>query len=81
MGNGAGSAQARELAAGTAVSQTLETARSQVEQRFLEGGTVLLSVMDVLNRLLNSLDSITKALDNEGSRAMPTPICAPRSTA
>jgi len=69
------------LAAGTAVSQTLETARSQVEQRFLEGGTVLLSVMDVLNRLLNSLDSITKALDNEGSRAMPTPICAPRSTA
>ena len=67
MGNGAASAQARELATGTALSQTLETARNQVEQRFLEGGTVLLSVMDVLNRLLNSLDSITKALDNEGS--------------
>ncbi|MFP3835793.1 hypothetical protein, partial [Chryseobacterium sp. SIMBA_028] len=37
------------------------------EERFLEGGTVLLSVMDVLNRLLNSLDNITKALDNNES--------------
>lgn len=67
MANGAGSAQAIELTTGTEVSQTLETARSQVEERFLEGGTVLLSVMDVLNRLLNSLDNITKALDNNES--------------
>lgn len=65
--NGAASAQILGLAAGSDVSQTLETARSQVEERFLEGGTVLLSVMDVLNRLLNSLDNITKALDNSES--------------
>lgn len=49
---------------GSDISRTLESARSQVEERFLEGGTVLLSVMDVLNRLLNSLDHVAKALDN-----------------
>jgi len=65
--HGAVSAQPTILTAGTDVSRTLETARSQVEERFLEGGTVLLSVMDVLNRLLNSLDNITKALDNNES--------------
>ncbi|WP_064694370.1 methyl-accepting chemotaxis protein [Rhizobium aegyptiacum] len=52
---------------GRDVSQTLEAARSQVEERFLEAGTVLLSVMDVLNRLLNSLESVTTALDNKES--------------
>ncbi|MFS8144810.1 chemotaxis protein [Rhizobium sp. R635] len=52
---------------GRDVSQSLESARSQVEERFLEGGTVLLSVMDVLNRLLNSLESVTTALDNKES--------------
>ncbi|MBX5198760.1 chemotaxis protein [Rhizobium sp. NZLR10] len=50
---------------GRDISQTLESARSQVEERFLEGGTVLLSVMDVLNRLLNSLESVTTTLDNK----------------
>ncbi|MBB3350704.1 hypothetical protein FHT70_000608 [Rhizobium sp. BK049] len=53
---------------GREISQILESARSQVEERFLEGGSVLLSVMDVLNRLLNSLESVAKALDaNEAS--------------
>ncbi|ANK93125.1 MULTISPECIES: chemotaxis protein [Rhizobium] len=53
---------------GREISQTLESARCQVEERFLEGGSVLLSVMDVLNRLLNSLESVAKALDdNEAS--------------
>ncbi|NYJ12853.1 hypothetical protein GGI64_003927 [Rhizobium leguminosarum] len=49
---------------GRDIGRTLESARSRVEERFLEGGTVLLSVMDVLNRLLNSLESVTAALDN-----------------
>ncbi|PDS79231.1 chemotaxis protein [Rhizobium sp. L43] len=49
------------------IGRTLESARSRVEERFLEGGTVLLSVMDVLNRLLNSLESVTAALDNSES--------------
>ncbi|WP_171898276.1 chemotaxis protein [Rhizobium leguminosarum] len=49
---------------GRDIGRTLESARGRVEERFLEGGTVLLSVMDVLNRLLNSLESVTAALDN-----------------
>jgi hypothetical protein len=64
MTNGATLALAAFQTSGSAISQTLEAARSKVEERFLEGGTVLLSVMDVLNRLLSSLDNITKALDS-----------------
>jgi methyl-accepting chemotaxis protein len=63
MLNGATSAVTALQASASGISHTLEAARSRVEERFLEGGTVLLSVMDVLNRLLNSLDNITKALD------------------
>lgn len=63
MTNGAASALQAFEASGSGISETLEAARSQVEERFLEGGTVLLSVMDVLNRLLSSLDNVTKALD------------------
>ncbi|MBX5215500.1 MULTISPECIES: chemotaxis protein [unclassified Rhizobium] len=50
---------------GREISQILESARSQVEERFLAGGAVLLSVMDVLNRLLNSLESVAKVLDDK----------------
>ncbi|WP_082930572.1 chemotaxis protein [Rhizobium bangladeshense] len=59
------SSDAAAYASGREISQTLESARSQVEERFLEGGSVLLSVMDVLNRLLNSLESVAKALDDK----------------
>ncbi len=45
------------------VGDKLEAARSKVEQRFLEGGNVLLSVMEVLNRLLASLDNISRSLE------------------
>ncbi len=63
MTNGAASALQTYQASASGISETLEAARSQVEERFLEGGTVLLSVMDVLNRLLSSLDNVTKVLD------------------
>ncbi|MBY5409361.1 chemotaxis protein [Rhizobium leguminosarum] len=59
------SPNAAAYTSGRDISQTLESARGQVEERFLEGGTVLLSVMDVLNRLLSSLESVTTALDNK----------------
>ncbi|ARO25595.1 chemotaxis protein [Rhizobium sp. S9] len=62
------SSDAAAYRSGRGITQTLESARCQVEERFLEGGSVLLSVMDVLNRLLNSLESVAKALDdNEAS--------------
>ena len=47
----------------TDIGRKLEAARTQVEKRFLEGGSVLLSVMDVLNSLLASLDNVTRTLD------------------
>jgi len=66
--NGAASALQAFQASGSGISEMLEATRCQVEERFLEGGTVLLSVMDVLNRLLSSLDNVTKAPDaNESS--------------
>src|SRR5215217_1032615 len=45
------------------IGDKLEAARSKVEHRFLEGGNVLLSVMEVLNRLLASLDNISRSLE------------------
>ncbi|MBY5444278.1 chemotaxis protein [Rhizobium leguminosarum] len=59
------SPNAAAYTSGWDISQTLESARGQVEERFLEGGTVLLSAMDVLNRLLSSLENVTTALDNK----------------
>jgi hypothetical protein len=47
----------------TDIGRKLEAARTQVEKRFLEGGSVLLAVMDVLNSLLASLDNVTRTLD------------------
>ncbi|WP_156392615.1 chemotaxis protein [Rhizobium sp. Root482] len=47
----------------------LEGARSQIEQRFLDGGAVLLSVLDVLNRLLSVLETLTTSLDEDTAHA------------
>lgn len=45
--------------------ERMETARVRLEERFLEGGAALLSVLDVLNKLIGSLDQITGSLDEE----------------
>lgn len=47
----------------------LEGARAQIEQRFLDGGAVLLSVLDVLNRLLSTLETLTTSLDDDTAQA------------
>jgi hypothetical protein len=41
----------------------MEVARSRIEERFLEGGSALLSILDVLNKLTASLDQLTGSLD------------------
>lgn len=43
----------------------LSAAHSQVESRFLDGGAVLLSIMDVINKLIGSLDRLTNTLDEK----------------
>lgn len=58
----------RQTAEGELVS-LLEGARSRIEQRFLDGGVVLLAVLDVLNRLVASLENLSGSLDDEAAEA------------
>ena len=48
-----------------AISDRLERARSQIEKRFLEGGTVLMSVLEVFNDLLKALEQMGTVVDHE----------------
>ena len=54
---------------GVQAGARLEEARSRIEQRFLDGGAVLLSVLDILNRMIGSLDALTQSLDEETAAA------------
>ncbi|MCO5732920.1 cytochrome P450 [Rhizobium sp. SSA_523] len=49
-------------------SAVMEEARSQIEQRFLDGGAVLLSVLDILNKMIASVDDLTGSLDETTAR-------------
>ncbi|OHV72664.1 hypothetical protein LCM4579_11195 [Ensifer sp. LCM 4579] len=53
----------------TDLVRKLERARSQIEQRFLDGGAVLLAVLDVLNKLGGNLEQLTMSLDESAARA------------
>ncbi|TNM66622.1 hypothetical protein [Aliirhizobium smilacinae] len=53
------------LAPVSGLVERMETARVRLEERFLDGGAALLSVLDVLNKLTGSLDQITGSLDEE----------------
>lgn len=43
----------------------LAAAHGKLEKKFLEGGAVLVSIMDILKRLIGALDQLTGALDGE----------------
>ena len=58
----------RQTAEGELVSR-LEGARSRIEQRFLDGGVVLLAVLDVPNRLVASLENLSGSLDDNTAEA------------
>lgn len=49
--------------------ERMETARSRIEERFLDGGGALLSILDVLNKLIASLDQLTGSLDETTANA------------
>jgi hypothetical protein len=51
------------------LADRLDGVRSRIEQRFLDGGGTLLSVLDVLNRLISALDDFSKLLDDEAARS------------
>lgn len=52
----------------------METARSRIEERFLDGGAALLSILDVLNKLITSLDQLTGSLDEGTANATMTEL-------
>lgn len=47
----------------------LATAQSRIEKTFLEGGSVLVSVMDILNELIAILDRMTGSMDGDTADA------------
>lgn len=47
-----------------AVSDELEAARSQIEQRFVEGGQALMAAYDIVTRLKDAIEGVTGALDD-----------------
>lgn len=51
-----------------AVSGRLEHARSQIEERFLDGGAVLVTVMDTLTKLVQLLDGLGNSLKDDEAR-------------
>ena len=58
--------KAAEIFAPTAhISAKLQEALVQIEQRFLDGGTVLVSVLDVFTDLLGALEGISNALKED----------------
>ena len=50
-------------------AERLEEARTRIEQRFLDGGAVLLSILDILNKMVGSLDALTGSLDEGTANA------------
>jgi len=48
-----------------AVSGELEAARSQIEERFVEGGKALMAAHDIVTRLMETIAGITGALDDK----------------
>jgi hypothetical protein len=62
-------ASVHRAADGADLVARMETARSRIEERFLEGGAALLSILDVLNKLIGSLDQLTGSLDEETANA------------
>lgn len=49
------------------LSAALENARSRIEARFLEGGTVLLGVLDAVSKMIDTLDTMTASLNGEAA--------------
>jgi len=51
------------IAARSGLQAKLTAAHGQLEKKFLDGGTVLISIVEILNRLIGSLDRLTGSLD------------------
>ena len=52
-----------------ALNSRLEAARSQIEERFLDGGAVLVTVLETLSKLVELLDSIGNSFKDDEAKA------------
>src|SRR3989338_5770200 len=59
--------ETQRLAAGTALAGKLAIAQARIEQSFLDGGNVLIAVMDAVNGLTEILDRIVNLLDPQAT--------------
>lgn len=57
--------QDEEHFSASALLERLESARSQLEERFLDGGSVLVTVLDTLSKLVELLDQVGTSLKEE----------------
>lgn len=51
-----------------ALQVKLAAAHGRLEKKFLDGGAVLISIMDILKRLIGSLDRLTGSLDENATK-------------
>lgn len=59
---------------GDAIVERLEDARGRIEKRFLDGGTVLLSILDAIDKLVSTLDRVTGSLDETSANQTRTAL-------
>ncbi|MCD2172417.1 hypothetical protein [Rhizobium sp. C4] len=60
--------QVEERFSETALLERLESARGQLEERFLDGGSVLVTVLDTLSKLVELLDQVGTSLKDEEAK-------------
>ncbi len=60
--------QDEERFSADALLERLESARGQLEERFLDGGSVLVTVLDTLSKLVELLDQVGASLKEEEAR-------------
>ena len=65
MSRNQASALATRVKLANGLSAGLENARSRIESRFLEGGTVLLGVLESVSRMIDTLDAMMVSLSGE----------------
>lgn len=68
------SARAQVRIQGNAIVDRLEDARGRIEKRFLDGGAVLLSILDSIEKLVSTLDQVTNSLDEDAANRTKTAL-------
>lgn len=74
MSRNQAAAFATSLTPADGLAAGLENARSRIETRFLEGGTVLLGVLDSVSKMIDTLDAMMVSLNGEAAERTRTDL-------